>query len=320
MPRLSTYVAGSPGPSIATVFAAILVALGIVAVGFVGPAAAQTTQPPPVETFGDAYPPPLPPDCTVTTDGLPGGEAVMVGEAVTVNGAPVAVSSRNIGGALVEGDSVNVSWEALAAGCDQLGFSLSLKATQQLTGFNPNDLQELVDYVYCGPGGPSCADTGNSLTFVMPAQVDVPCWQLDFVIGAPLSIVGPGGDFYRFNQPIDMLIASKNGGVAPCTAPPCPTNPDIIAAAFRCREPLPPDAIPPTPQPSTTVPVSVGGVTVTNVDIGLNSIVLNNQPDDQLAISGRTHGFVLVLGALCLMVGTTLAWGTRRPKGAHYRR
>ena len=76
----------------------------------------------------------------------------------------------------------------------------------------------------------------------MPSAVAVPCWQLDFVIGAPLSVVGPSGDYYRFNQPIDMLIASKNGGTAPCEPEPCPTNPNIIASALECQQEPPPPA------------------------------------------------------------------------------
>jgi len=333
-----------------------LTVIGALMGGLVGVA---LSQPAPSDGAGGAYPPPLPTGCTVETVNLPGGASVVDGEAFAINGESVPLTNRNVGGTLSGGDQISVTWQGTAAGCEGLGFSLALKATERAAGFDPNDNQELVDFVYCGPGGADCTAQGNTLTLQMPSAVDVPCWQVDFVIGTPLAVVGPDGGYYRFQQPIDMLIASKNGGVSPCdSAPPCPTNPNIIAASFECREaqltPTPTTTVVPAPAPAPVAqpvpapapapapvpapapapvpaPVAVDGGGSSQGGDGssiqiedgpetqVEANVVVRQPDAELPFTGAGHRALSAAAALTMFVGALLTYATRRPQGAHYR-
>lgn len=136
---------------------------------------------------------------------------------------------------LVIGDTVTMTWQGYAQNCAGVGISLAVKATQHPV-FVPNDDQHLVDFQYC-----SGADCGSEAAFghlslTIPDRVAACNFQLDAVIGPPLSSVGPNGSYYGNQLRVDngkasgpdMLISANNGGEGKCIIPPTAT------AVFTC--------------------------------------------------------------------------------------
>ena len=132
------------------------------------------------------------------------------------------------------GDVITMTWTGFGSGCEQQGISLSAKRAFQNT-FDINDDQQLVQpFAYCGPGGTSCADAGNTLTLTVP-PVNVACnFQIDAALGPPLADVGPHGSYYsnslRGDNGTNMLISANNGGESHCNLPPEATTAVSCAA------------------------------------------------------------------------------------------
>ena len=217
--------------------------------------------PPPVITTDYAvYPPPaaVPAGCT---GGL-GGLGVLVGYRAFIDPAgvdpariaanptafadpgptvtPFATmrSLRRFQTLIQPADRVVIRWESWATGCESLTISFPLKATNQ-PFFDIADDQALVrepngpfTFPFCNAATDPCPGPtgGFELAHVIP-QLTVVCgFQLDVIIGGPLSIVGPNGSYYgntirqnavnlglgTFNvNPPNMLIDSANGAM-PC--------------------------------------------------------------------------------------------------------
>ncbi|MEY2457184.1 MAG: hypothetical protein QOK06_2278 [Acidimicrobiaceae bacterium] len=139
------------------------------------------------------------------------GPAILTGTTFTVNG----VSAPDLGSfTLSAGDTVTMTWTGFAPGCDTVGISLSAKRADA-PFFQPGVNQELIPpFGYCGPGGSAC-DPATGLSLTVPARRVACNFQLDAVIGPPLSVVGPGGSFYDSSirgSGSNMLISSNNGG------------------------------------------------------------------------------------------------------------
>lgn len=139
---------------------------------------------------------------------------------------------------LFTGDTVTMSWTDYTAGCEGIGVSIAVKATDHPT-FVLEDNQTLVNFAYCSEDdcGPGATGTSfGNLTVVIPEQQEACNFQLDAVIGPPLQNVGPLGSYYGevnrqlFNStyPDDpnqkasgpnMLIGFSNGGRGECIPP-----------------------------------------------------------------------------------------------------
>jgi hypothetical protein len=131
--------------------------------------------------------------------------------------------------ALVVGDKVTMNWTDYTPGCENLGISFAVKATQHPT-FVAQDDQHLVGFVFCSGADCGTAKDWGHLSITIPPPQDACNFQLDAVIGPPLNNVGPHGSYYsnqarqaatppKANGP-NMLIGSNNGGVGKCIIPP----------------------------------------------------------------------------------------------------
>jgi hypothetical protein len=187
----------------------------------------------------------MPAGCTVE------GAAVVPGVQFSANGQSSS-DLRTL--AIAPGDTITMSWDAFAPGCETLGVGFSVKISQDVI-FDIADNQYLQSFSYCGPEGPLCATPG-SVSIQLPSAELVPCYQLDAHIGPPLAIVGPDGSYYGNAQNPgrpDMLISAQNGGTGSCEVPPCVSNPSIPAAAILCGAQVtttttaPPPTVPTTP-------------------------------------------------------------------------
>ncbi len=200
---------------------------------------------PPVENYA-TYPAPLPDSCQVS------GADILVGELFSV-GSQSSGDLRNL--AVQAGDTIVMTWDAFAAGCEGLGIGLSSKVATVAT-FDATRDYWLRGYAYCGPesGATPCVAPFR-LELVVPPASEVPCYQIDAHVGAPLAVVGPSGDYYGgLNGSRNLLISALNGGAGDCTnPPPCPTNPSIPASALLCQSTVTtPTTAPPTTPPSVT--------------------------------------------------------------------
>ncbi|MEY2431121.1 MAG: hypothetical protein QOC92_846 [Acidimicrobiaceae bacterium] len=130
---------------------------------------------------------------------------------------------------LVVGDKVTMNWTDYTPGCENLGISFAVKATQHPT-FVPQDDQHLVSFAFCSGTDCGTANDFGHLTITIPPKEAACNFQLDAVIGPPLNNVGPNGSYYsnasrqaatppKASGP-NMLIAANNGGVGKCTLPP----------------------------------------------------------------------------------------------------
>lgn len=180
------------------------------------------------------------------------GDALVNGELFTVDGIS-AGSLRDL--TIGPTDSVTMTWDSFAPGCESAGVSLSVK-TAPSPNFDPSVDQYLAGFDYCGPGGPSCTAPFR-LTIDMRVIGGTTCYQLDANAGRPLEVVGPSGSYYSLNQPINMLISALNGGSTPCQVVPCanaPAGSTIPEGTFACERLLPTTTTteqPPSPRPTT---------------------------------------------------------------------
>jgi hypothetical protein len=222
----------------------------------------------PITEYG-AYPAGvLPVGCTAQ------GADLLVGEQFTVNGVSVG-SLREL--TVSNTDVIVMTWNSFAPGCEGAGLSLSVKIAPS-ADFDPGVDQYLAGFDYCGPGGPAC--NGNRLTLDLRAIGSATCFQVDANAGRPLEIVGPSGDYYSVNQPVNVLVSALNAGSEPCVVPPCATAPagsGIPAESFACDPEVAPTTTsttlapaptttteaPPAPRPTTpptTAPCAAGQV------------------------------------------------------------
>jgi hypothetical protein len=130
---------------------------------------------------------------------------------------------------LVIGDKVTMNWTDYTPGCEDIGISFTIKATQHPT-FVAQDDQHLVSFAFCSGADCGTAKDFGHLTITIPPKEDACNFQLDAVIGPPLKNVGPSGSYYsnqvrqsvtppKANGP-NMLIGSNNGGSGKCIIPP----------------------------------------------------------------------------------------------------
>lgn len=245
-----------------TVLAAlgIMCGMALAVVGFVP--GVSNAAPAPVTDFA-SYPPPFPAGCAAE------GADVLTGVQFSAGGQ-TATDLRNL--AIAPGDRVDMTWTGFAPGCESLGIGLSVKISKKTT-FDINDDQYLHSFTYCGTEGPTCASP-FALSVTLPASSVVPCWQLDAHIGPPLSIVGPSGRYYSFNNPHNMLISAQNGGSAPCDVPLCAGSAVVPAPAITCGT---------TPTTTTTTTTTAPTTSTTEPRCSTNPELPASSPDCQPA-------------------------------------
>ena len=135
---------------------------------------------------------------------------------------------------LVTGDTVTMTWADYTSGCEGIGVSLAVKATQHPI-FVPEDNQHLVSFAFCSGVDCGTATAFGHLSITIPERADACNFQLDAVIGPPLANVGPNGSYYNnftrganskphgTAEDLNMLIGSNNGGEGKCIIPPTAT-------------------------------------------------------------------------------------------------
>lgn len=224
------------------------------------------------------YPPALPSGCAGD------GTNILNGVGFS-SGGQSAASLRDL--PVASGAVVTMTWASFAPGCEGVGIGLSIKTSPD-TVFIPSDNQYVVTWDYCGPDGPACA-APFALTLQLPPASEVPCWQLDAHIGAPLAVVGPAGTFYSYNQPRNYLISARNDGVPPCGLVACVSNPSIPAPAWLCAPTTTTTTtptttttteVPPPPKETTTTspPVITTAPCVDNPAVGATDPACKPQP------------------------------------------
>lgn len=132
---------------------------------------------------------------------------------------------------LFAGDTVTIHWTDYTAGCEGIGVSLAVKATDHPV-FNINDNQHLVGFTFCS--GADCGNNGTgfgNLSITIPDPTTACNFQFDAVIGPPLANVGPNGSYYgpvnrvlagkstEENPGPNMLLGFSNGGKGICLPP-----------------------------------------------------------------------------------------------------
>jgi LPXTG-motif cell wall-anchored protein len=231
----------SPPKTTAVAVALLVAILGGLFVSFASSAQAASTATPITDYlhYPVLTPALLPDTCTSdgTVTGTPiSGPAVLQGISYVVkhNGVNSAPSSDLSSFSLVIGDQVTMSWADYTKGCEHIGISLALKATQHPI-FVPQDDQSLVSFAYCSESDCGTATAFGHLTVTIPNRETACNFQLDAVIGPPLAKVGPNGSYYNNETrgangkphgtatDLNMLIGANNGGEGKCIIPPTAT-------------------------------------------------------------------------------------------------
>lgn len=272
-----------------------------------------------------AYPSPLPAGC-------PGGEASLLGVRFDNGRGNTASDLRQL--PLRSGDTLTMTWEGFAPGCEGLAVTLAVYSTHG-ERFDPSSDETLVSHV-------SWTDGPNVLSLVVPsAGMDEVCYlQVDAVLGAPLAMIGPNGSFYnsvlRRDGGPNNLVSAKNfpaectePAPAPAPAPDVPTTPPpaepapveaLQAPAPEAPTPEAPAPVevestvtppPAAPAPSTTAgPVVEAGAvsaapTTTAPQVEVLSENLNRAPS-ALPRTGGPTGLLAAIGASLLAAGATV--------------
>jgi LPXTG-motif cell wall-anchored protein len=277
---------------------------------------------------------PVPPQPAPVTDyanypannGLPPGCDAngVVGVTFTVNGGAPVANLQDID-PINAGDVVVMSWTDVLPVCgDPVNpgpIVLAMKSAK--TGsFDPGtdqalDLPYAIGWLYAGQPG--------SVTYVLPPLNDDSfpgCFgQLDAVTGLPLFIVGPGGSFYSYNVPWDMLISSWNGGYPECETQETTTTTggttSTTEGTTTTSTPESTTTTAPTTTteaPTTTAPSSLTTAPSTTVTdpTSLTVGVQAAQTTRTLAATGRSSGWAALAGAIGIGLGVVLLVVSRR--------
>jgi LPXTG-motif cell wall-anchored protein len=202
-----------------------------------------------------SYPSPLPAGC-------PGGETSLLGVQFDNGRGNTASDLRQL--PLRSGDTLTMTWDGFAPGCEGLAVTLAVYSTHG-EQFDPHTDETLVTHV-------SWTDGPNVLSLVVPsAGTDDVCYlQVDAVLGAPLAVIGPNGTYYnsvlRPDEGPNNLVSAKNFAAectepAPTPAPEVPTTPPPAEPApDDTPVDTPVDTPTETPAPEAEAPVDVDAV------------------------------------------------------------
>lgn len=190
--------------------------------------------------------------CTLGTIGAAGAQVTDYDNYPANSGVPEGCDYLGITGvafsqelgSLVPGDVLTMTWDGVSPECNGSPVTLAVKTTPAAE-FDP----EVNQYLHPNYStGTLVSGEGGSLSFEMPdlSEDDAEgCfYQIDAVLGQPLSIVGPDGSFYgsglRGGGP-HLLIAAAQG-------------------SHECLPPVEPELVPPpvvadTPPPVVLAPV-----------------------------------------------------------------
>lgn len=267
--------------------------------------------PAPIDVATGTFPGTLPAGC-------PDGAAAFTGLTFSANGS----SAGSLAGlSFAAGDTVTMKWSALDPDCADVDVSLAAYESST-SGFDQMVDQPLYDgWDTCGPSSSPC--TASGLSIVLPS-VPGPCsFQLDAVLGLPITIVGqpPEGSFYseslRHDGGPNLLVSAVNFGLEDCEVAPTTTStpsatttppttestvaPNQVSVPTQ-RGALPAQVTAPAPTPAPTQPqvqpVSVATLPVTG------------------ATSATTAQLGLVLAALGMAtMGIAGLWGRRPAQG-----
>ncbi len=161
------------------------------------------------------------------------------------------------------GDTVTMSWAGAAPGClapdGSLAIAVSLAGyTNPTLLFDPSIDETLLDgWDSCGGVSGPCDTAGGRsvLRVTLPTPADACNLQLDAVLGLPLSIIGPSGDFYtaimRGSGP-NLLVSAANFGLTPCVPPTTQPAPTTTAPTTPTTTPTTTPSTTPDTTPTTT--------------------------------------------------------------------
>jgi LPXTG-motif cell wall-anchored protein len=169
--------------------------------------------------------------------------------------------------------------------------------------FNGQVAQTLLFSNSCGPGAETCGEDGTYrlslvIPLTMPATAE-PCYaQVDAVLGAPLTIVGPGGSYYspvsRIDEGPNMLISAGTATIDTCVAPTTTTAPPVTttteATAPTTTTPVLPPTVPVTEAPTEVAPAQA----VVASDVSATR---------QLPVTGAHTGVLVLLGTSLILLG-----------------
>jgi hypothetical protein len=215
-------------------------------------------------------------------------------------------------GDLAAGDEIAASWTGINAECDEVVISIALKEAETAT-FDPADDQALVS-PYARATLRLDQDGGGSVRLDLP--VTRTCfYQVDLVLGRPLMVVGPSGNFYSSRGPLggsdsrDMLLGFNNGTQGNCTVDQtttttAPETTTTVPATTTTEPPtltVPPPEPPPTTAPPAPPTTSSSGTSVSTA------------PPRSIPVTGAdSTPWLAGMSALLLSVGTALAVNGRR--------
>lgn len=294
---------------------AVLVVAGVV-LAVASTAAAAPGPPPPYVTDYANYP---------ANAGVPDGcEAPGVtGATFSLNDSPPVGSLGDLPAVQAGGNVVTMTWTGVDPACFGAPLVLVLKDAPA-PFFDPNALQPAVSpfevtTLVTGPG---------SMAFVLPNLADLrpnaDCfYQLDAILGAPLSVVGPppNGNFYgsgtRGGGP-NLLISSKNGGFETCvptarsttttsTTTTAPTTTTTAPSTTTTSAPTTTTPTPPTTEPASLAPAPAHAATTATTAQGAQAA----QAQRALAATG-TNPWTALAGVAAAALGVVLVAGTSR--------
>jgi hypothetical protein len=239
------------------------------------------------------------------------------------------------------GDVITMMWFAVDPACVGSAVSLVVKDAPQ-PFFNPSANQPTAAYNVTTL---SDQDGGGSLSLTLPdlSALGHDCsFQIDAVVGVPLSVVGPAGSFYSESLRGDgrrtTLVSFSNGAYADCVpTTTTSTEPTTTSSSTSTTEPTTTTTGSTTTtqgttttSQATTTTTSQASTTTTapSTTTTAPTTVFTNPPPATttttvlatraLAATGRRGGFPLpAVAAVLILVGSMLVLRTlRRPRAA----
>lgn len=206
---------------------------------------------------------------TVLPAGCPDGAAALVDVAFDNGRGGRTNDLRTLD--VRHGDTVTMSWAGGAAGCVDSNGALAISVSLAPYGsptrlFDPGiDEVLLPGWDTCGGNAGPCETVGGRsvLRVSLPTTATACNLQLDAVLGLPLRIVGPSGDFYSAVMRGDgrnLLVSAANFGVTPCEVPQIPTT-TAPSPTPTTSTPTTPQDTPPSTAPGSTTPTTAAPAT-----------------------------------------------------------
>lgn len=229
--------------------------------------------------------------------------ADVTGVEFSLNGGTPTGDAQSLPGLRI-GDEVTMTWAAVGADCAGAWLSLAIKEAAGAT-FDPT-----VDQRLLSPYAREVAAAGGgsvSLPIIQPV-LETCFYQLDGIVGRPLAVVGPSGNYYSSSfsgaaarsDERSVLLGASNGQVPNCTPGTTTTTtgpPESTTSTIPATTSSAPTTTPPATAPSEPGPPASG-------------VLTSSVPS--LPATGASSGTLTAVGAGLLASGLVLVRRARK--------